>query len=189
LEVLTDQTPTAILAVPNSAVVEANGKKIVYVQSGNAYQSAEVTLGQTSGDLVEIKSGLFEGDLIVTQRAPQLFAQSLRGGSKPKEGTTAALSKATDSSKNGFGLPLWLIIPASGGVFAIASAAFWLGRRTNQKLIPVSVGLVHLSDNSHNGSAHGSYPVSSDAASKDESPSWSDHHQVTSQEKDASRQK
>jgi cobalt-zinc-cadmium efflux system membrane fusion protein len=49
LEVLTDRTNAAILAVPNSAVVEANGKKLVYVQNGNAYQSAEVMLGQTSG--------------------------------------------------------------------------------------------------------------------------------------------
>jgi membrane fusion protein, heavy metal efflux system len=78
--VLTDRTPTAILAIPTSAVVEANGKKLVYIQNGNAYQSVEVTLGQTSGDMVEVKTGLFEGDLIVTQRAPQLFPQSLRGG-------------------------------------------------------------------------------------------------------------
>ncbi|NJR74447.1 MAG: efflux RND transporter periplasmic adaptor subunit [Scytonema sp. CRU_2_7] len=82
LEVLTDQTSTATLAVPSSAVVEANGKKQVYVQNGNAYQPVELTLGQTSGDMVEVKSGLFEGDLIVTQRAPQLYAQSLRGGGK-----------------------------------------------------------------------------------------------------------
>jgi cobalt-zinc-cadmium efflux system membrane fusion protein len=54
---------------------------LVYIQNGNAFQPVEVKLGQTSGDLVEVKSGLFEGDKIVTQRAPQLYAQSLRGGS------------------------------------------------------------------------------------------------------------
>ncbi|HEY9822945.1 MAG TPA: efflux RND transporter periplasmic adaptor subunit, partial [Candidatus Sericytochromatia bacterium] len=68
LEVLTDQTATAILAIPSSAVVDANGKKLVYVQNGNAFQPVEVTLGQTSGDMVEVKTGLFEGDLVVTQR-------------------------------------------------------------------------------------------------------------------------
>ncbi|PMB50861.1 efflux transporter periplasmic adaptor subunit, partial [Fischerella thermalis CCMEE 5205] len=78
LEVLTDQT-SAAMAIPSSAVVDANGKKVVYVQNGNAFQAAEVSLGQTSGDMVEVKSGLFEGDMIVTQRAPQLYAQSLRG--------------------------------------------------------------------------------------------------------------
>jgi cobalt-zinc-cadmium efflux system membrane fusion protein len=49
LEVLTDRTATAILAIPSSAVVDANGKKLVYVQNGNAFQPVEVTLGQTSG--------------------------------------------------------------------------------------------------------------------------------------------
>ncbi|HEY9606388.1 MAG TPA: efflux RND transporter periplasmic adaptor subunit [Allocoleopsis sp.] len=198
LEVLTDQTPTAILAIPSSAVVEANGKKVVYIQNGNAYQSAEVMLGQTSGDMVEVKSGLFEGDLIVTQRAPQLYAQSLRGGSKPKEddahGDAPAPSKATDSSKSGSGLPWWLVIPASGGAVAALAGAFWLGRRTKPLLVPATAGLAHLPEDSPNGSAHESYPVSTEASSfeagsADESPSWNDNHRVTSHEKDTSRQR
>lgn len=189
LEVLTDRTPTAILAVPISAVVEANGKKIVYVQSGNAYQSAEVMLGQTSSDLVEIKRGLFEGDLIVTQRAPQLFAQSLRGGSKPKEGNVVAPSKAIDSSKNSSGLPWWLVFPAGGGIAALAGGAFWLGRRSQPQLIPTSAGLVHLSEEALNASAHGGDSVSIKAASTDESSSWSDNHQVTSKESEVESHK
>lgn len=114
--------------------------------------------------------------MIVTQRAPQLFAQSLQGGSKPKEDHVVAPSKVTNS-----GMPLWLIIPASGGVVTVFAGAFWLGRRTNQKLIPVSTKLADLSDNSPNNFAPGSYPVSSNAASQD-APLWSDNHQVTNQE-------
>ena len=60
-------------------------KKTVYVPNGNADQAVEIELGQTAGDLVEVKRGLFEGDLIVTQRAPQLYVQSLRGSSKPSK--------------------------------------------------------------------------------------------------------
>ncbi len=132
LEVLTDRTATAILAIPSSAVVDANGKKLVYVQNGNAFQPVEVTLGQTSGDMVEVKTGLFEGDLVVTQRATQLYAQSLRGGSKKPEaqGAAPAPSQATNSSKSSSQLPWWLVIPAGGGVAAIATGAFWLGRRS-----------------------------------------------------------
>ncbi|HEY9830989.1 MAG TPA: efflux RND transporter periplasmic adaptor subunit, partial [Stenomitos sp.] len=132
LEVLTDRTPTPILAIPISAVVEANGKKLVYVQNGNAFQPIEVMLGQTSGDMVEVKTGLFEGDLVVTQRAPQLYAQSLRGGSKKPEakGAAPAPSQETNLSQIGSQLPWWLVIPAGGGVAAIASGAFWLGRRS-----------------------------------------------------------
>ncbi|ELR98943.1 efflux RND transporter periplasmic adaptor subunit [Gloeocapsa sp. PCC 73106] len=85
LEVLTDQTATTILVIPNSALVEANGKQLVYLQNGNAFQGIEVTVGQTSGDLVEIKKGLFEGDKIVTQRALQLYAQSLRTVPEPEK--------------------------------------------------------------------------------------------------------
>jgi cobalt-zinc-cadmium efflux system membrane fusion protein len=154
LEVLTDRTATAILAIPSSAVVDANGKKLVYVQNGNAFQPVEVTLGQTSGDMVEVKTGLFEGDLVVTQRATQLYAQSLRGGSKKPEaqGAAPAPSQATNSSKSSSQLPWWLVIPAGGGVAAIATGAFWLGRRSK----PSAESFVYETSNgskSPNGSA------------------------------------
>ncbi|MBD2017110.1 efflux RND transporter periplasmic adaptor subunit [Microcoleus sp. FACHB-53] len=158
LEVLTDRTATAILAIPSSAVVDANGKKRVYVQNGNAYLPVEVTLGQTSGDMVEAKTGLFEGDLVVTQRAPQLYAQSLRGGSNKPEakGAAPAPSQATNSSKIGSQLPWWLVIPAGGGVAAIAIGSFWLGRRTKPQMTSASNALVYNTSNgatSPNGKA------------------------------------
>ncbi len=129
LEISTNKTATNILAIPVSAVVEANGKQLVYVKNGDAFQAVEVALGQTSGDLVEIKSGLFEGDLIVTQRAPQLYAQSLRGGSKPSQ--TEDNPKVKETNFNSFPVPLWAGI---GGGMAIASltfaaGAFWGNRR------------------------------------------------------------
>jgi membrane fusion protein, heavy metal efflux system len=190
LEVLTDRTATAILAIPNSAVVDANGKKLVYVQNGNAFQPVEVTLGQTSGDMVEVKSGLFEGDSIVTQRAPQLYAQSLRGGSTAKANEAhdeaPAPSQATDSNKSGSQLPWWLVIPAGGGVAAIAAGSFWLGRRTKPQLVPAAAGLARVSEDSPNGSAHRDYLVFTDnLISGDESPEHrNNHHHVTSQESD-----
>ena len=158
LEVLTDRTATAILAIPSSAVVDANGKKLVYVQNGDAFQPVEVTLGQTSGDMAEVKTGLFEGDLVVTQRAPQLYAQSLRRGSKKPEahGAAPAPSQATHSSKIGSQLPWWLVIPAGGGVAAIALGSFWLGRRTKPQQTLASNALVYNTSNdstSPNGKA------------------------------------
>ncbi len=118
LEVLTDQTSTAILTIPSSAVVEANGKKQVYVQNGNAYQPVEVTLGQTSGDMVEVKTGLFEGDMIVTQRATQLYAQSLRGGSKQKDNEHTEAPSQAETKTPSLPVPLWLV--GVGGGAAIA---------------------------------------------------------------------
>ncbi|KYC34872.1 efflux transporter periplasmic adaptor subunit [Scytonema hofmannii PCC 7110] len=154
LEVLTDQKSRTIVAIPRTAVVEANGQTMVYVQNGQAFQSAEVTLGQTSGDLVEVTSGLFEGDSIVTQRAPQLYAQSLRGGNKPKEGKenveghshsegeeeAHSQSEETKAETHNYPLPLWLI-GALGGT-AIATGAFvagnsWSSRRTRYRTVAV----------------------------------------------------
>ncbi|MCL1466222.1 efflux RND transporter periplasmic adaptor subunit [Argonema galeatum] len=139
LEVITNRTANAILAIPSSAVVDANGKKVVYVQNGNAFQTVEVTLGQTSGDLVEVKSGLFEGDSIVTQRAPQLYAQSLRGGSKPKDGEgKEAHSETTAVKTNSLPLPIWLMgISGGAALVTVASVAFWAGRRNRRPAVAV----------------------------------------------------
>ncbi len=194
LEVLTDRTATAILAIPSSAVVEANGKKLVYLQNGNAFQPVEVTLGQTSGDIVEVKTGLFEGDLVVTQRAPQLYAQSLRGGSKPSENEQkkAATPQMTERKTNDFPVPWWLM-GIGGGVagVAIASFSFWLGRRTKPQLVPAAAGLAQTPENSPNGSAHKDYFVLADnVLSEDESPEHrNNHHHVTPQESDVRNHK
>ncbi|MFB2920654.1 efflux RND transporter periplasmic adaptor subunit [Aerosakkonema funiforme] len=190
LEVITDRTATAILAIPSSAVVDANGKKLVYVQNGNAFQPVEVTLGQTSGDMVEVKTGLFEGDSIVTQRAPQLYAQSLRGGSKAKTNEAHdeahAPSQAIDSNKSGSLLPWWLVIPVGGGVAAIAVGSFWLGRRTKPLLVPAVAGLARVSEDSPDGSSDKDYLVFTDnVIAADESPEHRNNHRhITSQKPD-----
>jgi membrane fusion protein, heavy metal efflux system len=137
LEVLTDETSPPVLAIPSSAVIEANNITQVYIQNGNTYQPVEVTLGETSGDMVEVKTGLFEGDLIVTQRANQLYAQSLRAGtSTPHEHEHTPVNTETPTSN----LPLWLIAIAGGSAIAclaFITGAFWTNRRQSY-LLPVS---------------------------------------------------
>ncbi|RAM49074.1 MAG: efflux RND transporter periplasmic adaptor subunit [Hapalosiphonaceae cyanobacterium JJU2] len=142
LEVLTNQTSSAVLAIPTSAVVEANAKKFVYLQNGNAFQPTEVTLGQTSGDMVEVKSGLFEGDMIVTQRAPQLYAQSLRGDSKSatKDKNETHTNTEVTQAKTNLPIPLWLL--GTGGltlfgVAAFAAGSLWSSRRIRQRFVSV----------------------------------------------------
>lgn len=141
LEVLTDRTLAAVLAIPRSALVETNDKKqIVFVQNGNAFQPTEVTLGQTAGDLVEVKSGLFDGDKVVTQRATQLYAQSLRGGSQAEPEEAETVTTTTNSPEGQ--LPWWGVLPISG---AIAIGTFWAGtywanRRNRRELALVMDG-------------------------------------------------
>jgi membrane fusion protein, heavy metal efflux system len=118
LEVLTNRTSVAVLAVPRSAVIDTNDKhQVVFVQNGDAYQPVDVTLGKTFGAFVEVKGGLFDGDRIVTQRANQLYAQSLRGDTKAKdEHPKPAIAQSS--------FPLWGVLLGGG---AIAAVTFWAG--------------------------------------------------------------
>jgi hypothetical protein len=111
-------------------VVEANLEKLVYVKSGDGYQPTTVTLGQTVGDLVEVKAGLFAGDSVVSQRAPQLYAQSLK--SKPASAHGAV---ATPDSTSQNQLPpylIWGLVPVVG---ILGSGAFLLGKRSERNAI------------------------------------------------------
>lgn len=171
LEVLTDRTPKPVLAIPQSALVEANGQQLVFVQNGNSFQPVEVTLGRLAGNLVEVKSGLFEGDRIVTQRANQLYAQSLRGGSPPEAATTGASPARVEGSA----LPWWLVLPA-GGVLAIgtfAAGAFWSNRRNRKHLAATIHPFEHFEDQhkEHHGLGNASHEPALLSA---------DHHQPNS---------
>jgi membrane fusion protein, heavy metal efflux system len=128
LDILTGRSSASVLAIPKSAIVETNDKKtVVFVRNGNAYQPAEITLGLAAGDFVEVKSGLFDGDEVVVQRANQLYAQSLRGDTsskdeKPKMAETAKLSSGINLQT--LTLPWWGVLGVGG---AIATAMFWAG--------------------------------------------------------------
>ncbi|MGF1676108.1 MAG: efflux RND transporter periplasmic adaptor subunit [Rivularia sp. (in: cyanobacteria)] len=145
LEVVTDKTPGLVLAIPTSAVVDANGKKLIYIKNGNAFQSVEVEFGKTSGNLIEVVSGLFEGDAVVTQRATQLYAQSLRGSSKKEDDHSedeGSNSQETNININPFPLPLWLIASLGGTIVAggaFAAGSFW-SRRSQNPMSPAYAG-------------------------------------------------
>jgi membrane fusion protein, heavy metal efflux system len=133
IEVLTDRTAAAVLAIPKSAIVETNDKKkkIVFVQNGKSFQSTDVTLGRESGELIEVTNGLLDGDQVVTQRAPQLYAQSLRGGGHSDSATPSPVAQAAVSDPVKALLPIGVI-----GSIVFAGTAFWAGsvwgRRRNR---------------------------------------------------------
>ena len=124
IEVLTNLTPVAVLAVPKSAIVETNDKKkLIFVQNGSTFQSTDVTLGRESGEFVEVTNGLFDGDKVVTQRAPQLYTQSLRGDAEAEAGHSKTPATTVQSSSLS-ALPWWVILPVGS---AIAVGTFWAG--------------------------------------------------------------
>ena len=146
LEVLTDRTPEPVVVIPQSALVEANGQQLVFVQNGNTFQPVEITLGRQAGNLVEVKSGLFDGDRVVTQRANQLYAQSLRGGSaKPEDAEAPEVNK---TSAVGESLPWWVVISGSGmlAIGTFVAGAFWSNRRDRKQLASTLHQLEHLED-------------------------------------------
>jgi len=67
------------LTVPTGAVLDDGAAKIVFVVKGDRYERREVTLGNQSGARVEIKSGLKQGEQIVTEGGSALRAQAARG--------------------------------------------------------------------------------------------------------------
>jgi membrane fusion protein, heavy metal efflux system len=129
IQLATSQITSPVVVIPVSAVVENDREKLVYVKSGDAYQSIAVTLGQTVGDLVEVKTGLFAGDLVVSQRAPQLYAQSLKKQPASTQGDPQPVV-VNRSPVNQLPPDLrWGLIPAVG---ILGGGAYWLGRRSNR---------------------------------------------------------
>jgi membrane fusion protein, heavy metal efflux system len=129
IQLATSQVTAPVMVIPASAVVEANLEKLVYVKSGDGYQPTTVTLGKTVGDLVEVKTGLFDGDLVVSQRAPQLYAQSLKSKPAHEHGEDKPAASSQTSINQ---IPPYLIlglVPATG---ILMGGVFWLGRRSNR---------------------------------------------------------
>jgi RND family efflux transporter MFP subunit len=54
------------LTVPRNAVVDAAGKKVVYVLDGQTARLREIGVGMQDGDRVEVLDGLHEGEPVIT---------------------------------------------------------------------------------------------------------------------------
>lgn len=67
------------LIIPKEAMLDNEGKKIVYVLiSGEEFQRREITIGDEYGNKVAVLSGLQPGERVVTQGAYQIRLQELR---------------------------------------------------------------------------------------------------------------
>ena len=75
VEIITDVRRAAI-SLPQSAVLDDGGKKIVFVQTDKGYEKHIVTVGIESDDRVEILDGLQAGDKVVVKGNYLLLQQS-----------------------------------------------------------------------------------------------------------------
>lgn len=69
----------SVLSIPNSALIEANGEKFVFVRSGNSYDRMDVHLGASDDENTEVTGGLVPGDEVVTQGNRELYTLWLTG--------------------------------------------------------------------------------------------------------------
>ena len=79
------QHNAAALTIPNSAIIEANGEKFVFVREGGKYNRVEVSIGAKDDEYSEITDGVVPGDEVVTQGNRQIYTMWLTGG-QPKAG-------------------------------------------------------------------------------------------------------
>lgn len=70
----------SVLAVPRAALQQVGSRTMVFVTRGpHRFEFLDVTIGETSNEYVEIKSGLMEKDEVVTEGSYALKSEALRG--------------------------------------------------------------------------------------------------------------
>jgi membrane fusion protein, cation efflux system len=147
--------------IPATALVDADGKPLVFVQYENFYEPVPITTGATKGDLIEVTQGLSVGEKLVTQGSLSLYAESRKTqtasaspspSSIPSPSTIASSQTASthaqadaqgvphshDASGNmahdHSGIPVKLLAAVGGGTVLLGGAiAAMVGARKNKK--------------------------------------------------------
>lgn len=70
----------AILAVPNAAIIDANGEKFVFVRQKGEFARVDIKAGSNDGQFTEVVEGLVPGDEVVTQGGREVYTLWLTGG-------------------------------------------------------------------------------------------------------------
>jgi cation efflux system membrane fusion protein len=137
-------TAGSAVMVPVTALVDADGKKIAFVQYENFYEPVEVTTGATEGELIAVTKGLSVGEKLITQGSLSLYAESRKtktADTTPtpeaiattqadsNEKTANLVSQTAETTEEG-GLPMGILAAAGGGVVLVGGiAAFMAGKR------------------------------------------------------------
>jgi multidrug efflux pump subunit AcrA (membrane-fusion protein) len=76
----------ADLTIPNSAIIEANDEKFVFVRDGKTFNRVEIKIGISDDEYSEITDGLVPGDEVVTQGNHEIYTRWLTGGQSKSGG-------------------------------------------------------------------------------------------------------
>lgn len=146
-----EQSAANGVMIPVTALVEADGKQLVFVKYENFYEPVEVTTEETQGDLMEVTEGLSIGEQLVTQGSLSLYAESRKTKTAETEATsepiiaaetetetTSNSDKSTDNivkasekvteEKSG-GFPMMTVAAIGSGIVVLGGALAVMGSR------------------------------------------------------------
>jgi cation efflux system membrane fusion protein len=89
---------SSTVMIPMTALVEDNGRQLVFVQYENFYEPVPVTTGVTQGELIEITEGLSVGEQLVTQGSLSLYAESRKTQTAEAEAAETTTTATTEES-------------------------------------------------------------------------------------------
>ena len=109
--------PGGQLTLPTVAIVDANGKSLVFVRSRNTYDPVFVVLGAVTGDRTVVLEGVSADEQVVVSGALSLYAESQKKDRVPVETSPASTAGAkpaqADAGTAQNNAPAWLL---PGGV-------------------------------------------------------------------------
>lgn len=125
--------PDGQLSLPTVAIIEANGKSLVFVRSGNTYDPVFVVLGAVTGDRTVVLEGVSADEQVVVSGALSLYAESQKKDRVPvptsSADTAGAKQAQADEQSAQDRAPAWLL-PGAVGVAVFVILALVLGIRS-----------------------------------------------------------
>jgi len=129
----TQREPDGQLSVPTVAIVDAEGKSLVFVLSGTTYDPVFVRLGAVKGDRTVVLEGISADEQVVVSGALSLYAESQKKDRVPVDqsstSTAVAQSDQADEQSAQDSAPAWLL-PGGVGVSVLVILALGLGIRS-----------------------------------------------------------
>ena len=68
------------LTIPNTAILEANGEKFVFVKEGDKFHRVEIAVGASNDEYTVVNDGLVPGDQVATEGNREIYTLYLTGG-------------------------------------------------------------------------------------------------------------
>ncbi|MCT0219879.1 hypothetical protein KQ304_12915 [Synechococcus sp. CS-1329] len=116
------------LTVPSTALVDANGKPLLFVQTEKTYDPVSVETGADQGDRVVVTGGIDPTDDVVVSGALLLYAESKKTQQAEPAAASAKPAEAAETNAAGVSnLPVPVL--AAGAVVFLAGGGIWLSRR------------------------------------------------------------